>query len=134
MRYQIFPMLAYTIPSFYHFFYHHNISTYKKGLIKSHYRILFSELRNLDLELAKVLPGPQYDDVRGQYYFRIFNTLNWLSSMINEKMITDKKMIEHMKAVIARYYDETFVKNVSVDERDSKFYQEFTKLYRNIKK
>ena len=103
-------------------------------MIKSHYRILFSELRNLDLELAKVPPGPQYDDVRGQYYFRIFNTLNWLSSMINEKMITDKKMIEHMKAVIARYYDETFVKNVSVDEEILNFtrnLQNFIEISRN---
>jgi hypothetical protein len=54
--------------------------------------------------------------------------------MINEKVINDKKMIQHTKSVIAKYYEETFVKNVSVDERDPKFYQEFTKLYRTIKK
>jgi hypothetical protein len=54
--------------------------------------------------------------------------------MINENMITDKKIIEHMKPVIARYYEQTFMNNVSVDERDSKFYQEFTKLYRTIQK
>jgi hypothetical protein len=53
--------------------------------------------------------------------------------MINEKMISDKKMIDYMKPVIARYYEETFVKNVSVDQRDSKYYQEFNKLYRAIK-
>jgi hypothetical protein len=53
--------------------------------------------------------------------------------MINEKMITDKKMIELMKPDIARYYEEMFLKNVSIDERDSKLYQEFTKLYRTIK-
>jgi hypothetical protein len=80
---------------------------------------IFKELRNLDLELAKVPPGSQYDDARNQWYSRIFNTLNWLSFMINEKMITDKKMIDYMKPVIAQYYEETFVKNVSVDQRDS---------------
>jgi hypothetical protein len=95
---------------------------------------VFKELRNLDLELAKVPPGSQYDDARRQWYYRIFNTLNWLSFMINEKMITDKKIIEHMKPVIASYYEETFMNNVTVEERDSKFYQEFTKLYRTIKK
>lgn len=95
---------------------------------------IFKELRNLDLELAKVPPGSQYDDARDQWHSRIFNTLNWLSFMINEKMITDKKIIEHMKPVIARYYEEKFMKNVSVVERDSKFYQEFTKLYRTIEK
>ena len=54
--------------------------------------------------------------------------------MINEKMITDKKLIEHMKPVIASYYEETFMNNVTVEERDSIFYQEFTKLYRTIEK
>jgi hypothetical protein len=54
--------------------------------------------------------------------------------MINEKMISDKKMIEHMKPVIARYYEDVFLKNASADERDSRLYQEFTKLYRTIKK
>ena len=48
-------------------------------------------------------------------------------------MISDKKMIDYMKSVIAQYYEETFVKNVSVDQRDSKYYQEFNKLYRAIK-
>jgi hypothetical protein len=95
---------------------------------------IFKELRNLDLELAKVPPGSQYDDNRSQWYYRIFNTLNWLSFMINEKLITDKKLIEHMKPVIASYYEQTFMNNITVEERDSKFYQEFTKLYRTIKK
>jgi hypothetical protein len=94
---------------------------------------VFKELRNLDLELAKVPPGSQYDDARNQWHDRIFNTLNWLSFMINEKMISDKKMIDYMKPVITRYYEETFVKNVSVDQRDSKYYQEFNRLYRAIK-
>jgi hypothetical protein len=49
-------------------------------------------------------------------------------------VINDKKIVEQMKPVIARYYEETFMKNVSVDERDSKFYQEFKKLYQTIKK
>ena len=33
--------------------------------------------------------------------------------MINEKMITDKKMIEHMKPIIARHYEDMFLKNAS---------------------
>ncbi len=54
--------------------------------------------------------------------------------MINEKVISDKKMIEHIKLIIVRYYEDTFLKNASADERDSKSYQEFKKLYRTIKK
>ena len=33
--------------------------------------------------------------------------------MINEKMITDKKMIEHMKPIITRHYEDMFLKNAS---------------------
>jgi hypothetical protein len=57
---------------------------------------VFKELRNLDLELARVPSGAQYDDVKRQWYSRIFNTLNWLSFMINEKMITHK-IYQHLK-------------------------------------
>jgi hypothetical protein len=54
--------------------------------------------------------------------------------MINEKVINDKKMIEHMKPVIIRYYEDMFLKNASVDEKeDSNSYQEFKKLYQTIK-
>ena len=95
---------------------------------------IFKELRNLDLELAKVPSGSHYDDTRKQWYSRIFNTLNWLSFLINEKIIIDKKIIDHIKPDMTRYYEETFLKNTQLDERDSRFYQEFTKLYRMIKK
>ena len=96
---------------------------------------IYKELRNLALELAKVPRGSQYDNARNQWYFRIFNTLNWLSFMINEKMITDKKIIEHMKPDIARYYEDMFLKNASVDEKEgSNSYQEFKKLYQTTKK
>jgi hypothetical protein len=95
---------------------------------------IYSDLRDLDRELAKIPSGSQYDDARSQWYSRIFNTLDWLSYLINEKVIGDKRMIEYMKRDIIRYYEDTFLKNASVDERDSNSYQEFKKLYRRIKK
>jgi hypothetical protein len=96
---------------------------------------IFDHLRDLDRELAKISSGSQYNDVGSQWYSRTFNSVNWLSFMVNEKVITDKKMIEHIKPIIVRYYEDTFLKNASVDESDSKSYQEFKKLlYRTIKK
>lgn len=47
--------------------------------------IIMADLRNLDLELAKIPSEYEYDD-----------TLNWLSSLINEKVISDKRIIEHL--------------------------------------
>jgi hypothetical protein len=96
---------------------------------------IFSELRNLDLELAKIPSGSQYNDTRSQWYSRIFNSLNWLSFMINERVINDKKMIEHIEPTIAKYYEDMFLKNASVDEKDgSNSYQDLKKLYQTIKK
>ena len=95
---------------------------------------IFSELGDLDRELAKITSGSQYNDARSRWYSRIFNSVDWLSFMINEKEISDKKMIEHIKPVIVRYYEDKFLKNASEDERDSKHYQEFKKLYQIIKK
>ena len=78
---------------------------------------IFSDLRDSDHELAKIPSGSQYDDARSQWYSRLFNSVNWLSFMVNEKVISDKKMVEHIKAIIVRYYEYAFLKNASVDEK-----------------
>jgi len=44
--------------------------------------------------------------------------------MVNEKVITNKKMIEHINPTMVRYYEDTFLKNALPNERDSKSYQE----------
>jgi hypothetical protein len=95
---------------------------------------IFSHLRDLDIELAKVPTGTQYNDVRGQWYSRILNSVNWLSFMVNENVINDKKMVEHFKPIIVKYYEDTFLKNASVGEKDLKSYPDLEKLYRTIRK
>jgi hypothetical protein len=95
---------------------------------------IMTELRDLDRELSKIPSGSQYDDARRPWYCRTFNTLDWLSFLINEKVISDKKMIEYLKATIISYYEDIFLKNTSIEERDSKTYRNFKKLYRTIKK
>jgi hypothetical protein len=94
---------------------------------------IFSDLRELDREVASMPSESQYDNIRSQWYSRIFNSVNWLSFMVNEKVISDKKMVEHIKAIIVRYYKDAFLKNASVDERVAKSYQVFKKLFRKIK-
>ena len=88
----------------------------------------------MDRELAKIPSGSQYNDTRSQWYSRIFNSVNWLSFMVNENVISDKKMIEHIKPIVAKYYEDTFLKNATVDERNSSSYPELKKLYQTIKK
>ncbi len=94
----------------------------------------FSDLRELDREVASIPSESQYDDIRSQWYSRIFNSVNWLSFMVNEKVINDKKMLEHIKPVIINYYENMFLTNASVDERNSNSYPDFKKLYQTIKK
>jgi hypothetical protein len=54
--------------------------------------------------------------------------------MINERIITDKKLIEYIKPMIISYYEDTFLKSGSASERDSSRYQQFKKLYQTVKK
>ena len=95
---------------------------------------IFLELRNLDRELAKIPPEVQYDDARSQTYSRIFTTLDYLSFLINQKVVDDRRLMDYMKADIIRYYEDAFLKHASIDERDSNSYQQFKKLYLKVKK
>ena len=95
---------------------------------------VMNELRDVDRGLAKIPSGSQFDDVRNSWYLRMFNSLDWLSFTINERIITDKKLIEYIKPMIISYYEETFLKSGSVNERDSSHYQQLKKLYQTVKK
>ena len=95
---------------------------------------IFLELRNLDRELAKMPPEVQYDEARSQTYSRIFTTLDYLSFLINQKVVDDRRLMDYMKADIIRYYEDAFLKHASIDERDSNSYQQFKKLYLKVKK
>ena len=94
---------------------------------------IFHELRELDRELAKIPSESQYDNARSQVYSRIFNTLNYFSFLVNRKVIDDRWLLEYMKPVLIRYYEETFLKNASSVERDSNSYQQFKKFYFKLK-
>jgi hypothetical protein len=86
---------------------------------------VMNELRDVDRELAKIPSGSQFDDARNSWYFRMFNSLEWLLFMINERIITDKKLFEYIKPMIISYYEDTFLKSGSAGERDSSRYQHF---------
>lgn len=96
---------------------------------------IFSELRELDRELAKIPPESQYDNARNQAYSRIFSTLDYLSFLVNQKMIDDRRLLEYMKPMIISYYEEIFMRHPSsINETDSKSYQQFRKFYFKLKK
>lgn len=95
--------------------------------------IIMSSWRDAEVELAKVHPGSEYDISRKQWVYRMFNDIEWLCFLINEKFISDKKILKQLEPTLIDYYENTFLKYMSKDEKDSKRYPEFTKLYQAIK-
>jgi len=96
---------------------------------------IFSDPRELDRELVKIPPESQYDNARNQVYLRIFSTLDYFSFLVNQKMIDDRRLLEYMKPIIISYYEDMFTKHpLSMDERDSKSFQQFKKFYLKLKK
>lgn len=95
---------------------------------------VMNEFRDVERELAKIPAGSQFDDVRNSWYCRMFNSLEWLSFMINERIIIDKKLIEYIKPMIISYYEDIFLKSGAANKRDSSQYQQFEKLYQTVKK
>jgi hypothetical protein len=95
---------------------------------------VMTELRDVDRELAKIPSGSQFEEDRNPWYFRMFNSLEWLSFMINERLINDKKLIGYTKPMIISYYEDTFLKLVSENKLASNNYQQFIKLYQTLKK
>lgn len=96
---------------------------------------IFSDLRELDRELAKIPPESQYDNARNQVYLRIFSTLDYFSFLVNQKMVDDRRLLEYMNPIIISYYEDIFIKHpLSKDERNSKSFQQFKKFYLKLKK
>ncbi|MDN5847266.1 MAG: hypothetical protein L0H53_13450 [Candidatus Nitrosocosmicus sp.] len=94
---------------------------------------VMKELRDVDRELTKIPAGSQINIVRSLGYYRMFNSLEWLSFMINEKIITDQKLIAYIKPMITCYYEDQILKFASATEGDSYHYQQFKKPYQSMK-
>jgi hypothetical protein len=127
---QIIVAIIYAIALFY------TVLTLKRTKELDQIRItetIFNDLRQLDRELSKIPSGSQHDPAKNELYSRIINTIDWLSFLVNKKVISDKTMIAYIKPSLIQYYEDTFVQNILADERYSNSYQEFRKLYQKMK-
>jgi hypothetical protein len=95
--------------------------------------VIMYSWRDLEIELDKVPPGSDYDIARKQWVYRMFNDIEWLCFLINEKFISDKKILRQLEPTLIDYYEDTFLNYVSKDEKVAKRYPEFIKLYQAIK-
>jgi hypothetical protein len=127
---QIIVAIIYAVALFY------TVVTFKRSKELDQIKItetIFNDLRQLDRELSKIPSGSQHDPARNELYSRIINTVDWLSFLINKKVISDKTMMAYIKPSLIQYYEDTFVQNILADERYSNSYQEFRKLYQKMK-
>ena len=127
---QIIVAIIYAVALFY------TVITFKRSKELDQIRItetIFNDLRQLDRELSTLPSSSQDDQGRKELYSRILNTVDWLSFLINTKVITDRRMIAYMKPTLIQYYQDTFVQNMLGDERYSNSYRQFKKLYERMK-
>jgi hypothetical protein len=127
---QIIVAIIYAVALFY------TVLTFKRSKELDQIRVtetIFNDIRQLDRELSKIRSSSQDDQVRKELYSRILNTVDWLSFLINTKVITDRRMIAYMKPTLIQYYQDTFVQNMLADERYSNSYHQFKKLYQKMK-
>ena len=95
--------------------------------------VIMSGWREQEIELDKVPTGSEYDISRKKWAYRMFNDIEWLCFLINEKFISYKKILRQLEPTLIGYYEESFLKYVSKDEKVAKRYPEFIKLYQAIK-
>ena len=127
---QIIVAIIYAVALYY------TVLTFKRSKELDQIRVtetIFNDIRQLDRELSKLRSSSQDDQVRKELYSRILNTVDWLSFLINTKVIIDRRMISYMKPTLIQYYQDTFVQNMLADERYSNSYHQFKKLYQKMK-
>jgi hypothetical protein len=82
--------------------------------------LIVSSWRDLEIELSKVPPGSEHDFSRNQWIYRMFNDIEWPSFLINEKFISDRKILKQLEPTLIDYYENMFQKYVSKDEKVGK--------------
>lgn len=127
---QIIVAIIYAVALYY------TVITFKRSKELDQIRVtetIFNDLRQQDRELSTLPSSSQDDQGRKELYSRILNTVDWLSFLINTKVITDRRMIAYMKPTLIQYYKDTFIQNMLADERNSNSYQHFKKIYQRMK-
>lgn len=128
---QIIVAIIYAVALYY------TVRTFKRSKELDQIRVtetIFNDLRQLDRELS-AQPASSQDNQgsKEDLYSRILNTVDWLSFLINTKVITDRRMIAYMKPTLTQYYQDAFVQKMLADERYSRSYHHFKNLYQRMK-
>jgi hypothetical protein len=112
------------------------VRTFKRSKELDQIRVtetIFNDLPQLDRELS-VLPASSQDNQgsKEDIYSWILNTVDWLSFLINTKVITDRRMMIY-EPTLTQYYQDPFVQKMLVDEGYTIFHHHFKNLYQRMK-
>jgi len=102
---------------------------------------VFKDVRELDAQHFKLLRDYQYEEHEDLYLdwgSSFFNTLEWLSFLVNRSKIKDEETIKFFKPSVIDWYDTFFLDSnnryVTKEEvEDSKQYEQLKKFYQNLK-
>jgi hypothetical protein len=92
------------------------------------------DMLNFNRELAVVKSDD--DEGKALLYERLFNSLEWLGFLINEKQITNNKIRQYFKMLVIDYYEKTFLKTDFITDEvrsNPNKLKEFKKLYQDYK-
>ena len=111
------------------------IKTYNSSKEKKQYdlsKVVQDDLLNFNKELSAV--DNNDDEAKQLLYERLFNTLEWLGFLINEKQITNNKIRQYFKRIVIQYYENTFLKTDYITDKqrtDPDEFKEFKRLYQD---
>ena len=96
---------------------------------------VFKDIRILQKDLSDInstsgdLDIPEAEERRkNSWRSQFFNTLEWLSFLINENKIKDKNVIKFFKPAIMKWYDDIFVKYMGNAVTDPEEFPELKKV------
>ena len=74
------------------------------------------------------------DKDKTKWDFRFFNLLEWFSFLINNKKLSDKKIIDFFTPAMVEWYEEIFLKHADQNVIDDKSqFSELKTLYQRLK-
>lgn len=97
---------------------------------------IFKDIRQLEQEFSKLdKPVNGNFEVIDDWYSRYFNTLEWLSFLINEKKITNKETRGFLEPLIKESYEEFYMDSNRLKRSpdEPKEFSEFKRLYQKLK-
>jgi hypothetical protein len=95
---------------------------------------VFKMYLELEKESAKLKEEGNKSEQRTDWVYRFFNTLEWVSLLINSKEITNERLIGFYQPIINSAYKDILPNYYSNNEIDKEYiYPEFQQLYQSLK-